>query len=279
MLKDLKNNQTILHEDQKLDNENSPLLFSARLMAYYRAKENKTDFPIITDPFAEHLAGDIISYFDNHVRYSEMDYPIVRSFYIEETLLKTWCNAHKNSQIVLLGAGLDARAYRLKCLQTKEHNIFEIDLPIVIRYKEKILKREVPLCNLVRIPADLSNLQWISFLIRSGFSSEMPTFWILEGLVYYIERESVVSLLAKTSEISSKNSQIFVDICIPILAEIKMGPFSKYFKWGLDKKDIPSFFSNLGWNVSCSYADDYDQGRDVGQKGLIFVCGEKAIIK
>jgi methyltransferase (TIGR00027 family) len=248
-------------------------------MAHYRAKECKSDFPLIIDPFADRLAGDITFYFDNHVRYSEMDYPIVRSFFIEENLLKSWCTTHKNSQIVLLGAGLDTRAYRLKFLQTHTHNIFEIDLPLVNRYKEEILKDEKPLCHIVRISADLSNPEWISLLIKSGFSGEIPTLWILEGLVYYMERESVVSLLTKTSEISSKNSQIFVDICIPILAEIKVGPFSKYFKWGLEKKDIPSFFSNLGWNVSCSYADDYDQGRDVGQKGLIFVCGEKAIIK
>jgi len=279
MSDDLKKKQKYLYKEQKINNENSPLLFTARLMAYYRANENKSSFPLIKDPFAERLAGDLTSYFDNHGHYSEMDYPIVRSFYIEEILLKSWCKTHKNSQIVLLGAGFDTRVYRLEFLQANTHIIFEIDLPIVNRYKEEILKYKKPLCNLVRISADLSNLEWISLLIKSGFSKKIPTFWILEGLVYYMEKKAVGSLLAKVSEISVKNSQIFVDICVPIFAEIKVGPFSKHFKWGLDKKDVKSFFSIVGWNVSCSYADNYDQGRDVGQKGLIFIQGENAIIK
>ena len=41
---------------------------------------------------------------------------------------------------------------------------------------------------------------------------------------------------------------------------------------------MSSFFASAGWNVLlCSFADDHDQGRDVGQKGLIFVHGMRAI--
>jgi methyltransferase (TIGR00027 family) len=147
----------------------------------------------------------------------------------------------------------------------------------VIRYKEAILQSEEPLCRLVRLSADLSKLNWISLLIKKGFSRDIPTFWVLEGLVYYMPQETVAILLTKIAEISAETSQIFVDVCIPILAEVKVGPFTKHFKWGLDIKAIPSFFAKAGWNVSCSYADDYDQGRDVGQKGIIFVHGVRAI--
>lgn len=201
----------------------------------------------------------------------------MQTHYIEENLLTPWCNMHPKSQIVLLGAGLDTRAYRFKPLQTNMHTIFEIDFPIINRYKEEILQGEQPLCGLIRLSTDLSNLDWISDLKKSGFSSDTPTFWVLEGLVYYMEQEVVASLLSKIVNISAENSQIFVDVCVPAYVEVRLGPFSKHSKWGLNKKDVPSFFTKAGWNVSCSFADDHDQGRDVGQKGLIFVHGIRAI--
>jgi len=260
------------------------LPFTARLMAYYRALESKRDKPLIIDPFAEHLAGDLSSYLNDHIRFSEMDYPIVRSFYIDENLLKPWCKTQKESQIVLLGGGLDTRVYRFKPLQKNIHIIFEIDFPNVIYYKEEILKDEKPFCGLVRLSADLSNHKWISFLLKCGFSKNIPTFWVLEGLAYYIERQDFTSLLLKIAEISAKTSQIFIDIMqlsrwysFPYTSNGVVGdPFSRHFKWGLDIKFVQSFLAKVGWNVSCSFADNHDQGRDVGQKAMIFIHGERA---
>jgi len=40
-------------------------------------------------------------------------------------------------------------------------------------------------------------------------------------------------------------------------------------------ENVPAFFAANGWDVWCAYADDYDQGRNVGRKGLIFVQGRK----
>ncbi len=259
------------------------LPFTARLMAYYRAQESKRDDAIIIDPLAERLAGDLSPYLNNHIRFSEMDYPIVRSFYIEKNLLKPWCITHKESQIVLLGAGLDTRAYRFKPFHKNKHTLFEIDFPEVIQYKNEILKNEKPFCNLVRLSTDLSKPQWISSLLKIKFSTSTPTFWVLEGLAYYIEKQDFTSLLLKIAEISTKTSQIFIDIMqlsrwysFPFTSDGIVGdPFSRHFKWGIDIKLVQSFFAELGWNVTCSFADDYDQGRNVGQKAMIFIHGER----
>ncbi|MFX1253674.1 MAG: class I SAM-dependent methyltransferase [Promethearchaeota archaeon] len=266
-------------KEQKPNDEITAIPFTARLMAYYRAVEYENDSPLIVDPFAKHLAGDISSYIDqhSHVRAGEGGYSLVRSYYIEQNLLTPWCNALAESQIVLLGAGLDTRAYRFTPLQTNTHIIFEIDFPVVNSYKEEILQDEQPLCRLVRISVDLTSDDWAFHLKNSGFSKNIPTFWVLEGLVYYMEREVVVSLLKKAAELSSKNSQIFVDLCVPMLAEVNFGSFLRYFKWGLDKEDVPRFFAAIGWDVSCSFADNYDQGRDVGQRGMIFTHGKRSI--
>ncbi len=284
-LGDIQKAQTWLRMEQvssnlhrPTDDESTALPFTARLMAYYRSQEYKKDSPLIIDPFAERLAGDMIAYANKHKFVAQRgDYSLVRSYFIENNLLIPWCSRNKESQIVLLGAGLDTRAYRLDVLQMNKHTFFELDFSTVTKYKETIMKNEKSLCDLVCISVDLSKANWASLLIERGFSTDTPTFWVLEGLAYYMEQKLIASLLKKTAEISSENSQIFVDICVPALADLVFGPFTRYFKWGLDKKAIPSFFASVGWNVSCSFADDHDQGRDVGQRGLIFVEGARTI--
>jgi len=259
--------------DTNLEKNTTDIPFTARLIAYYRALESKSDSPLFVDPFAEGLAGDLSSYAKKHkFTVQRGDYPLVRSYFIEKNLLTTWCN-QKETQVVLLGAGLDTRAYRFLPLKKNKHIIFEIDFEKVIKYKEKVLSDKKPLCNLVRVAGDLTEVNWEVNLIESGYSSEIPTFWILEGLVYYIDQFKTITLLKKLVEISHSASKIFVDVCVPTLAELVFGPFTRHFKWGLDKKDIPAFFAGTGWDVTCFYADDYNEGRDVGQRGLIFVQG------
>ncbi|MFW9960637.1 MAG: class I SAM-dependent methyltransferase [Candidatus Thorarchaeota archaeon] len=261
---------------EEIDDASTAVPFTARLNAYFRAEESKALNPILIDSFAERLAGNMDDYFRKHKRVAGMgDSSLVRSYYIENELLSPWCSAHKKSQIVLFGAGLDTRAYRFSPVKKDSHTIFELDLPIIIRYKEKVLRSEEPLCSLVRIPVDLSDSTWRSKLTDSGFSQETPTFWILEGLVYYIEQNAVISLLTEIAEMSTFDSQLFVDVCVPALADLRWGPYTMHFKWGVSKEMVSSFFASTGWAVSSSFIDDHSHGRDVGQKGLIFVHGEK----
>jgi methyltransferase (TIGR00027 family) len=269
------------YQEQISNNIEAGLPFTARLMAYYRALEYKREKPLILDPFAERLTGDLTSYLNEHIRFSEMDYPIVRSYYIEENLLTPWCKNNNRSQIILLGAGLDTRAYRFKPLQKNVHTIFEIDFPVVNRYKDEILKDQIPYCEIIRLYTDLSKVNWSFDLIKRGFSKDTPTFWVLEGLAYYMEKEAFASLLTEAKEISTENSQIFVDIMhasrwvpFPYTSDIEFtDPYSRHLKWGLNIQEVSAFFAKTGWTVTCAFADDFDQGRNVGQKGMIFIHG------
>jgi methyltransferase (TIGR00027 family) len=261
-------------EANRLDDESAAVPFTARLNAYYRAVESKESRPLLLDPFAERLAGDMAEYFERHKRFIGMGgSQIARSYYIENDLLRPWFATYETSQIVLLGAGLDTRAYRLNPLQSGSHTIFEIDLPIIIRYKERILRDEQPLCSLVRIPADLSKSEWKKKLLKFRFSRETPTFWILEGLAYYLDRTAVHDLLRELSEMSAEGSELFLDVCVPALADLRWGPFTDHFKWGITIEDTPDLLVSAGWHASCSYLDDHSHGKDVGQKGIILVHG------
>jgi len=279
---EFKNKMSENINDLNLTEIDQGVPFTARLMAYYRALESKQSKPLLIDPYAERLAGDISSFLNHHIRYTEMDYPIVRSHYLEENLLSKWCFAQKTSQIVILGAGLDSRGYRFKPLKANSHTIFEIDVAPVINYKQLILAKEQPLCKLIRISADLSQSNWASKLIKEDFSIEIPTFWLLEGLVYYIERKKVEQLLKQIASYSNPNCRIFIDIMhksrwfssLDNSNSKTEDPFAKHLKWGLNIKEITPFFSNLGWDVSYEFADEYDMGRNVGQKAMVFVSGK-----
>lgn len=262
-----------------VDNAN-PIPFTARLIAYYRAQETKSKSPLIIDPFAELLVGDLSSYASKHRRtVGSRDYAVVRSYHIEKEILSPWCNNHSESQIVLLGSGLDTRAYRFQPLKKNSHSIFEVDLPIVNQYKEKLLHNEQPLCPLVRVSADLSNPEWPNHLLAHGYSKDIPTIWILEGLVYYIEQDAVTTLLSIAHQMSADGTEIFLDVATPGLTDAQYGAFMKHFRWGLTLEKTPSFFRRLGWHIDCSFADDHDQGRDVGQRALIFVHGYKGLVQ
>ena len=266
---------------EEIDHDETDIPFTARLMAYYRAQESRKNSPLVSDPFAEILAGDLSIYLSGHIRVSEMDYTIVRSYFIEENLLKHWCSSKKRSQIILLGAGLDTRVYRFKPLQLNNHIVFEIDFASIIKYKEDKLQHIEPLCEVKRLSIDLSDSDLYMNLIEGGYSNKIPTFWILEGVAYYIEQESIQTILKLAAEISTSDSQIFVDLIhIPrwfpfYVSDISSGPFTRHIKWGINIKNVPTFFKANGWKISYSWADDHDQGRNVGQKAMIFVNGIK----
>ena len=252
----------------------NPIAFTSRLMAYYRFQEFISKNSLLNDPFAELLAGNILDYVEEHkFTANNRDYAIIRASYIESFIIKNWLEKKEISQIVLIGAGLDTRAYRIQSLAKKNVNIFEIDVQEVLDYKNQKLKDFQPLCSIERIACEITKDNFIQKLSLTKFNYDKPTLWIFEGFAYYIERQIFSNLLQQLSQISGIGSEIFVDVCVPALSDLNFGAFTSYFKWGIETNEINSFFVGNGWNVSFSFADDHAQGRDVGQRGLIFVNG------
>ncbi|MEV5650877.1 SAM-dependent methyltransferase [Nocardia sp. NPDC052254] len=83
-------------------------------------------------------------------------------------------------QFVLLGAGLDTRAFRMDL--PARVRIFEIDLPETFAFKEPVLDRvgAVASCGRHVVVADLRS-DWQKALLDSGFRTDLPTSWIDEG--------------------------------------------------------------------------------------------------
>jgi len=91
-----------------------------------------------------------------------------------------------------LGAGLDARPYRMQLPAFLQW--VEVDLPEIIAYKEAILANEEPRCRLERICLDLSDAEARRTLLAELDRRAKKIVVMSEGLLIYLSTEEVGSL-------------------------------------------------------------------------------------
>lgn len=114
--------------------------------------------------------------------------------------------AQECRQIVVLGAGLDTRAYRMGL--TADVRFFELDLPELFAFKEPILARAqaMPTCDRSAVAVDL-RADWAAALCANGFRPELPTCWVDEGVLAYLPRGDALRLGETLSELSAPGSR------------------------------------------------------------------------
>ncbi|WP_159837809.1 SAM-dependent methyltransferase [Nocardia sp. CY41] len=112
-------------------------------------------------------------------------------------------------QLVILGAGLDTRAYRLPL--PGELDVFEIDLPELFAFKEPLLAAADAraVCARHVVAADLRG-DWAGALRASGFRAEVPTHWIDEGVLGYLRREEAIRVVDTLTDLSAPGSRFGV---------------------------------------------------------------------
>jgi len=98
-------------------------------------------------------------------------------------------------QIVLLGAGLDTRPYRLEL--PSEVDWYDVDTAEVLADKASRLDAARPRCRYHAVAADLT-ADWLTPLASAGFASGRPTLWVAEGLFFYLTEPSILDLLQRT---------------------------------------------------------------------------------
>ncbi|MGE5222065.1 MAG: class I SAM-dependent methyltransferase [Omnitrophica WOR_2 bacterium] len=105
----------------------------------------------------------------------------------------------KITQFVILGAGFDTRALRLK--GTPEYTSvrsFEIDTPATLAFKrERLAKAGIDSTGVTFVPADFEKEDWLDRLIHAGFNPSQPALFIWEGVVPYLDQEAVKDTLRK----------------------------------------------------------------------------------
>ncbi|GKV29910.1 hypothetical protein SLEP1_g38784 [Rubroshorea leprosula] len=199
--------ETVRDIHSTIENEWDSLQKSACQIAAGRALWNH----VINDPLAGLLAGEtyLRSFHekikkDRHNNATEISGVMlaVRTLWFDSKIEAALDSVRgRGSQIVLLGAGMDTRTYRLGCLM--ESDVFEVDFPSVLQVKDALIQAAVRSTenirmtakSLTRVAADIRENDWLEKLQNSGFVLEKSTVWVLEGILYYLSQSHAMQVL------------------------------------------------------------------------------------
>ena len=188
--------------------------------------------------------------------------------------------AAPGAQVVLLGAGLDSRAWR--CTPPAgaplSAAVFEVDRADVLvsrstprlllprrisRARAQAAKAAVftampggtpPLTLAKRyaaVAADLCSEDWAASLRAAGHAPDIPTVWLLEGLLYYMPEAAVAALLRGCAAASAPGSAL-VASCVntPALRRAQTSGRSAAMRSFQSAVDDPAaYFGAAGWRV------------------------------
>lgn len=120
-------------------------------------------------------------------------------------------------QLVIVGAGLDGRAWRMPELADIE--VFEVDHPASQRDKRRRVGDLPPVTTSLRfVPVDFTRDTLDTALASAGHRPAVATTWIWEGVVPYLSRAEVATTLRAISGRSAAGSRLIVNYQSPALS-------------------------------------------------------------
>jgi methyltransferase (TIGR00027 family) len=166
---------------------------TARWTAAWRALETARPDALFHDPYAARLAGERgLALAAALPRSADAAGSVaVRTHVIDRRILVA--TAVEGVDTVLnLGAGLDARAYRLALPASLRW--IDVDLPALVAHKEAVLAGAAPRCHLENVALDLADGSARRALFRRVAADARRALVITEGLLVYLAPAEVAAL-------------------------------------------------------------------------------------
>lgn len=114
------------------------------------------------------------------------------------------------TQLVILGAGYDGRAWRMSELAGVK--VFEVDRPGTQKEKQaRAAELPPPIGDVNFVPIDFEHESLDAVLKQAGHDASAPTCWIWEGVVMYLTREAFNATLAAIADRSSPGSTLIIN--------------------------------------------------------------------
>ncbi|MFE9401081.1 class I SAM-dependent methyltransferase [Streptomyces sp. NPDC006530] len=189
---------------------------TALLVAAARAIETHRHDSLAQDTYAEHFVRAAPACADWPVRVEQVpdgdDNPLwgrfaryfgLRTRVLDDFLLRSVAAGAR--QVVLLGAGLDTRAFRLDL--PSDCVVFEIDRAGVLAFKQRVLtdRSAAPKVKRVPVPVDLRG-DWSGTLTTLGFDAGAPSAWLAEGLLFYLPGPTETYLIDTVDRLTTAGS-------------------------------------------------------------------------
>ena len=236
---------------------------TARGVAVVRAAEMLRREPIAADPYAKSFVLPFNAFglrFIQSIGLSRLigiepmiTFAIVREQYVHDLMVG---EARAGlDQIVILGAGFDTRAYRIREL----HGIpvFEVDHPVTQAQKQAALKGVVdPLPANVRfVGVDFETDDLGERLRASGYREDRRTLFVWQGVSMYLTSAGIDRTLAFVAQHSAHGSVIVFDYFDARATKTSEGTVIRMFTsvmgehvtWSLDPRDLAPFLEARGF--------------------------------
>jgi methyltransferase (TIGR00027 family) len=141
------------------------------------------------------------------------------------------------TQLVILGAGYDGRAWRMS--ELRGVRVFEVDHPATQDDKRaRVRQLPAPIGNVSFISIDFARDALDTVLDRAGHDRSSPTCWIWEGVVMYLTRDVMRATLASIAGRSAPGSTLIVNY-----HDAHRGLFARLMFWLIGEPQI-SFWSS-----------------------------------
>jgi len=161
-------------------------------IAYHRKLESERGDALFHDPFAAKLAGERGRQISEAMPTSHVvAWTVALRTRIIDRFLEFAISAGVDT-VLSLGAGLDARPYRMKLPASLRW--IEADYPRILEYKENQLRTDNPCCHLERVKIDLADRAARRELFARANAQSKGILVLTEGVVPYLDNEQVASL-------------------------------------------------------------------------------------
>jgi methyltransferase (TIGR00027 family) len=169
--------------------------------------------------------------------------------------------------VVILGAGMDTRPYRLA--RRSDIPVYEIDLPVNIERKKAAVRRVLgqapPSVRLV--PVDFERDDLAAELAKAGHLGDDRTFFIWEGVTQYLTADAVRDTFEYLRGAAPASQLVFTYVQRDFIDGTNMyGARSAYrrfrekqqlWKFGLDPDEVSGVVGEYGWRLIEQAGPDY----------------------
>ncbi len=184
---------------------------------------------------------------------------LVRTRFIDEATEAAL--AEGAGQVVILGSGFDARAYRLG--SARRARVFEVDEPATLAAKRARIEGRLGAMpdHVSLVAMDFERDDLAERLAAAGFAAGEPTFFIWEGVTGYLSAEAVDATLRQLAALGAPGSRV-------VFTYLEAGPLAgrggeegagatievvrragEPFRFGLDPAELPAYLAERGFEL------------------------------
>ena len=191
--------------------------------------------------------------------------------------------------VVILGAGLDTRGYRLA--RRTDIPVYEVDLPVNIERKRAVVRRALGTqpASVRLVPMDFERDDLAAALAEHGYRTDYRTFFIWEGVTQYLTADAVRATFDQLRGAAPGGRLVFTYIRKDFIDGANLyGARSLYRRFrekrqvwlfGLQPDDVSAFIAEYGWRLIEQAGPDYlvehyirPTGRNLGASQLEWSC-------